>query len=237
MNTVEVEVGGKTITLETGRLAKQANGAVLVRCGDTMVLVSAVGAHRRTRGAGLLPSHGRRRGAALRRRQDPRRLHQARVAAQREGHPRRAPDRPAHPAAVPEGLHERGPRGGHRAVRRPREQLRRARHSGRLGGPESQRDPVPRPDRFRARRAHRGRVRDQPHPHRGPGRVRARPRGHRHQGRHRHGRGRREAGLRGCRGGGAAPRSRGDQEAHRRAARAAAPVRQAQVGRAGVDRR
>ena len=40
MNTIEVEVGGQTITLETGRLAKQANGAVLVRCGDTVVLVS-----------------------------------------------------------------------------------------------------------------------------------------------------------------------------------------------------
>ena len=43
MNTVEVEVGGKTITIETGRMAKQANGAVLVRCGDTTVLVPAVG--------------------------------------------------------------------------------------------------------------------------------------------------------------------------------------------------
>ena len=43
MNTVQVEIGGKTITLETGRMAKQANGAVLVRCGDTTVLVSAVG--------------------------------------------------------------------------------------------------------------------------------------------------------------------------------------------------
>jgi len=42
MNTIEVEVGGQTITLETGRLAKQANGAVLVRQGDTVVLVSAV---------------------------------------------------------------------------------------------------------------------------------------------------------------------------------------------------
>jgi len=41
MNTIEVEVGGQTISLETGRLAKQANGAVLVRCGDTVVLVSA----------------------------------------------------------------------------------------------------------------------------------------------------------------------------------------------------
>ncbi len=43
MNKVEVEVGGKTVSLETGRLAKQANGAVLVRCGDTVVLVTAVG--------------------------------------------------------------------------------------------------------------------------------------------------------------------------------------------------
>jgi polyribonucleotide nucleotidyltransferase len=42
MNKVEVEIGGKTISLETGQLAKQANGAVLVRCGDTVVLVSAV---------------------------------------------------------------------------------------------------------------------------------------------------------------------------------------------------
>ena len=51
MNTVEVEVGGKTITMETGRMAKQANGAVLVRCGDTTVLVTAVG---RTEGLSLI---------------------------------------------------------------------------------------------------------------------------------------------------------------------------------------
>jgi polyribonucleotide nucleotidyltransferase len=42
MNSVQVEVGGKTISLETGRMAKQADGAVLVRCGDAVVLVSAV---------------------------------------------------------------------------------------------------------------------------------------------------------------------------------------------------
>ncbi len=41
MNSVQVEVGGKTISLETGRMAKQADGAVLVRCGDAVVLVSA----------------------------------------------------------------------------------------------------------------------------------------------------------------------------------------------------
>jgi len=38
----EVEIGGKVFSIETGRYARQANGAVMVRCGDTMVLVSAV---------------------------------------------------------------------------------------------------------------------------------------------------------------------------------------------------
>ncbi|MCL5943011.1 MAG: polyribonucleotide nucleotidyltransferase [Actinobacteria bacterium] len=42
MSTIEIVVGDKRISLETGRLAKQASGAVLVRSGDTMVLVTAV---------------------------------------------------------------------------------------------------------------------------------------------------------------------------------------------------
>src|SRR5688572_26541431 len=40
--TVTTSVGGKQITLETGRLAKQADGAVLASCGNNMVLVTAV---------------------------------------------------------------------------------------------------------------------------------------------------------------------------------------------------
>ncbi len=40
----EVEIGGKKFSIETGRFAKQANGAVMVRYADTMVLVSAVAA-------------------------------------------------------------------------------------------------------------------------------------------------------------------------------------------------
>ncbi len=40
----EVEIGGKKLTIETGKLAKQANGAVMVRYADTMVLVTAVAA-------------------------------------------------------------------------------------------------------------------------------------------------------------------------------------------------
>jgi polyribonucleotide nucleotidyltransferase len=38
---VQVEVGGRTLTLETGKLAKQANGAIVARYGDTMLLVTA----------------------------------------------------------------------------------------------------------------------------------------------------------------------------------------------------
>ena len=41
-STTTIQVGDKSILLETGRLAKQADGAVLVRSGDTMVLVTAV---------------------------------------------------------------------------------------------------------------------------------------------------------------------------------------------------
>src|SRR5262245_54929551 len=37
-----VTVGGKTLTLETGRLAKLAHGSVLVSCAESVVLVTAV---------------------------------------------------------------------------------------------------------------------------------------------------------------------------------------------------
>ena len=40
-HTVEFELDGKTVSLESGRLAKQAGGSVVVRCGDTQVLVAA----------------------------------------------------------------------------------------------------------------------------------------------------------------------------------------------------
>ena len=40
----EIEWGGRTLSLETGRIARQADGAVLVRYGDTLVLCTVVGA-------------------------------------------------------------------------------------------------------------------------------------------------------------------------------------------------
>ncbi|MCD4831234.1 MAG: polyribonucleotide nucleotidyltransferase [Anaerohalosphaeraceae bacterium] len=42
IHKIEKQIGGKTISIETGKIAKQAHGAVVVRSGDTMVLVSAV---------------------------------------------------------------------------------------------------------------------------------------------------------------------------------------------------
>src|SRR6202521_5676190 len=38
---VTVEVGGRTLTLETGKIAKQANGAIVARYGDTVLLTTA----------------------------------------------------------------------------------------------------------------------------------------------------------------------------------------------------
>lgn len=42
METVRVNVAGRELSIETGRLARQADGAVLVQYGDTMVLVAVV---------------------------------------------------------------------------------------------------------------------------------------------------------------------------------------------------
>src|SRR5437762_9525692 len=55
MHTYEVDLDGKKITLETGRMAKQANGAVVVRSGDSVVLVSACGSEEPKPGAGFFP--------------------------------------------------------------------------------------------------------------------------------------------------------------------------------------
>src|SRR5580698_4592661 len=55
VHTVEIDLGGRIITLETGKMAKQANGAVVVRSGDSVVLVSACMASEPKPGAGFFP--------------------------------------------------------------------------------------------------------------------------------------------------------------------------------------
>src|SRR5918911_4236781 len=52
---VELTVGGREISFETGKLAKQADGAVVVRSGDTMVLATAQGRQEPREGADFFP--------------------------------------------------------------------------------------------------------------------------------------------------------------------------------------
>jgi polyribonucleotide nucleotidyltransferase len=47
--------GGKEISVETGKLAKQADGSVVVRMGDTMLLATVVAAHEAKEGVDFLP--------------------------------------------------------------------------------------------------------------------------------------------------------------------------------------
>jgi len=51
----ECNFGEKTITIETGKVARQAGGAVMVRCGDTVVLVTATGSKTPRVGASFFP--------------------------------------------------------------------------------------------------------------------------------------------------------------------------------------
>ncbi|HMD50743.1 MAG TPA: polyribonucleotide nucleotidyltransferase [Bryobacteraceae bacterium] len=55
LHTVEIDLDGQKITLETGKIAKQANGAVVVRSGDTVVLVSACANEEPKAGAAFFP--------------------------------------------------------------------------------------------------------------------------------------------------------------------------------------
>src|SRR5689334_20300047 len=50
-----VEIGGKELSIETGKLAKQAGGSILIRYGDTIVLVTAVANQGVREGIDFLP--------------------------------------------------------------------------------------------------------------------------------------------------------------------------------------
>ena len=236
--TVSVEVGGREITFETGKLAKQADGAVVVRSGDTMILATAVG---RTGGPprrGLLPADRRRRGEDVRRGEDPRRLLQARRQGVRAGDPDRAHDRPPDPAALAEGLQERGAGHLHRPLRGHDPRARRALHQRRVGGARDLAAAVPRAGRRGARGADRRRARRQPDAAGGRRGVRPRPDRRRHARRAHDDRGRRRTRcprttmLRGVRA-----RARRDQAHLRRDRGPPRPGRKAEVGRPRADGR
>ena len=130
--TLSTELGGRTLTIETGRLARLAGGSVTVRYGDTMVLGTAnrsdprpgldffpltVEFEERMYAAGKIP------GGFIKR--------ESRAVGGR--HPGGPPDRPAHPAALPRGLQGRRPARHHRPLDRPGERPRHPRHDRRVG--------------------------------------------------------------------------------------------------------
>src|SRR5881275_2738565 len=56
LHSVEVDLGGgRTVTLETGKMAKQANGSVIVRSGESVVLVTACSNPEPKPGANFFP--------------------------------------------------------------------------------------------------------------------------------------------------------------------------------------
>ena len=55
MQSFEMEVGGRSFVIENGKMAKQANGAVLVRYGDTVVLVTATASKEPREGVDFFP--------------------------------------------------------------------------------------------------------------------------------------------------------------------------------------
>src|SRR4249919_845724 len=55
MHKREVEINGTPLSLETGKLAKQADGSVIVRMGDSVVLVTACASPNPREGIDFLP--------------------------------------------------------------------------------------------------------------------------------------------------------------------------------------
>jgi hypothetical protein len=104
-----IEWGGKTLVLETGRIARQADGAVLATMGETVVLATAVFAKKAKPGQDFFPLTVNYHREDLRRGQDPRRLLQARRPSVGKGNPGFPSDRPSDPPPVRQGLQERSP--------------------------------------------------------------------------------------------------------------------------------
>src|SRR5574344_1209099 len=55
MYSYSMQLGGRTLTIEAGKIAKQANGAVLVRYGDTAVVVAVTGTKTPREGVDFFP--------------------------------------------------------------------------------------------------------------------------------------------------------------------------------------
>ena len=186
--SVTVDVGGQEIVFETGKLAKQANGAVVVRSGETMILATAVGRPNARPDADFFPltvdveekmyAAGKIPGGFFKR--EGRATERATLTA-------RMIDRPIRPL---------WPKGFRNEVQvictvlgRPRHAARHSVHQRRVGGAHDLAAAVPRTNRRRAGRPRRRRVRPQSDSRAARG-VDARPHRRRHERRADDGRGR-----------------------------------------------
>jgi polyribonucleotide nucleotidyltransferase len=101
---VSAQLGAKLkFIIETGKLAKQADGSVTVQLGETIILVAAVAASKAKPGQEFFPLTVDYREKAAASGQIPRRLFQARRPPHRKGNPHQPPDRPPHPPPLPKG--------------------------------------------------------------------------------------------------------------------------------------
>ena len=55
VSKVELEIGGKTLSIETGKVAKQANGSTMVRLGDTIILSAVCATDKPREGQDFFP--------------------------------------------------------------------------------------------------------------------------------------------------------------------------------------
>ena len=78
VHKVSAMIGERELSIEVGKLAKQADGAAVVRYGDTVVLVTACAAKEARVGLDFFPAHLRLPRKLLRCRQNPGRLFQKR---------------------------------------------------------------------------------------------------------------------------------------------------------------
>ena len=230
MHKRDLSLGSQTLSIETGRLAKQADGSVVVRMGDTMVLVTACHSSSPREGIDFLPltvdyreytyASGRIPGGFFKREGK---------ATEKETLTSRVIDRPIRPL-FPAGWALRD--AGHRvrAVGRHRERLGRARADRRRRGAGAVGDAGRKDRRRRARRPGRRPVHRQPDLPAAQA-EQARPGRRRHQGRHRDGRSGRQRGDRRRSRHRARDRARRDQAARRHDRRARQGSRPHQAGR------
>ena len=160
--TVSVDVGGQEIVFETGKLAKQADGAVVVRSGDTMILATAVGRPDARPDADFFPLTVDVEERMYAAGQDPGRLLQAGRPGDRARDAHRPHDRPADQAALAEGVPQRGAGHLHRPLGRPGHTARLPLHQRRLGGADGLASALPGAGRRGSHRPDRRRVRRQP---------------------------------------------------------------------------